>query len=396
MNKPPADDDMVVSVIEIEAMDGADWEHDQDTLTTTQPKLAELVRRSASEAAPTSPRQAQRAAAGLKPQPPSTRNAALLSNGSASRPQATPVPIAPQPAFVAPPQRIEVPQPQPGLNTDPSLRSAADRSGSDPSASEPSPAAPGSVALRHSSLALFAESRSLRVASAIVGSIIVVVVIVMLVRSGGSSTSTPTDDSTPVAAERAPKPAAPTAIPAASKPAPVKPVATKPKPKPASKIQQRPATAVVTAKPPAAKPPAAKPPAAKPPARPAKRRTAASTKRVAVVDRAPTEPSPPPDDGASLEKARGRYAEGNQHLFAGDPAGAIEAYQQALATDPAFVAGYRGLGLAYAQQHETAKALQAFRTYLRLAPKAKDVALIKQRMAALRPSPAGRPRGATR
>jgi tetratricopeptide (TPR) repeat protein len=111
---------------------------------------------------------------------------------------------------------------------------------------------------------------------------------------------------------------------------------------------------------------------------------------------APTKPSPPDDDGATLEKARTAYADGNQHLFAGDLAGAIDAYQQALAIEPTFFAGYRGLGLAYAQQHEVAKALQAFRKYVGSAPTAKDVPLIKQRIVALQPSSPGRPRRASR
>ena len=49
----------------------------------------------------------------------------------------------------------------------------------------------------------------------------------------------------------------------------------------------------------------------------------------------------------SLERARVSYASGNQHLFAGETGAAIVAYRQALAAYPNYVAGYRGLGLAF-------------------------------------------------
>ena len=88
-------------------------------------------------------------------------------------------------------------------------------------------------------------------------------------------------------------------------------------------------------------------------------------------------------DSAAIGKARRSYNAGNQRLFAGDPAGAIRAYQQALAIYPGYVAGYRGLGLAYAQQGDKPKALAALRTYVRIVPAAKDVPLIKKRIAGL-------------
>jgi hypothetical protein len=92
----------------------------------------------------------------------------------------------------------------------------------------------------------------------------------------------------------------------------------------------------------------------------------------------------PREDSAAVAKARAAYASGNQRLFAGDAAGAVRAYQQALDYYPGYVAGYRGLGLAYAQQGDKAKALQAFRTYLANAPGAKDTALIRKRERMLR------------
>jgi hypothetical protein len=91
----------------------------------------------------------------------------------------------------------------------------------------------------------------------------------------------------------------------------------------------------------------------------------------------------PREDSAAVEKARAAYSAGNQKLFAGDAAGAVHAYQQSLAYYPGYVAGYRGLGLAYSQQGDKAKALQAFHTYLSSVPAAKDAPLIRKRVIAL-------------
>ena len=62
---------------------------------------------------------------------------------------------------------------------------------------------------------------------------------------------------------------------------------------------------------------------------------------------------------------------------------AITAYKQALAVYPGYVAGYRGLGLAYAQSGDREAALKAFKTYVGLVPNAKDAALIGKRIARL-------------
>lgn len=99
-------------------------------------------------------------------------------------------------------------------------------------------------------------------------------------------------------------------------------------------------------------------------------------------------PKPPPEDAPAEEaeaiaKARASYATGNQRLFAGDPAGAIRAYRESLNDYSGYVAAYRGLGLAYTQQGEKTRALQAFRTYVGLVPNARDVELIKKRIASL-------------
>lgn len=113
---------------------------------------------------------------------------------------------------------------------------------------------------------------------------------------------------------------------------------------------------------------------------PAKRRF--NAKKPVVVDY-DKKPESAPDADQSLAKARSIYAIGNQRLFAGDPSGAIAQYRQALAAYPNYAASYRGIGLAYAQQANRPAALEAFKTYVTLAPAAKDVALIKKRVANL-------------
>jgi hypothetical protein len=85
----------------------------------------------------------------------------------------------------------------------------------------------------------------------------------------------------------------------------------------------------------------------------------------------------------AIARARSAYVSGNQKLFAGDAAGAIEAYHEALALYPGYVGGYRGLGLAYALRGDAKQALAAFKTYVSAAPTAKDVAIIKKRIARL-------------
>jgi len=91
----------------------------------------------------------------------------------------------------------------------------------------------------------------------------------------------------------------------------------------------------------------------------------------------------PASEQGAIKKARAAYSAGNQKLFAGDPAGAIKFYRQALAYYPGYVAGYRGLGLAYERQGDKTNALKALRMYVSSVPSAKDTPLIRKRIASL-------------
>ena len=106
--------------------------------------------------------------------------------------------------------------------------------------------------------------------------------------------------------------------------------------------------------------------------------------RVAKADRKPhtlaaqraTTPSARPERG----DPRPPYERGNALLFAGDAAGAIAAYREAVHDAPTDPIGYRGLGLAYEQKGETASAIRALHKYLKLAPRAADRTIISRRI----------------
>ena len=77
---------------------------------------------------------------------------------------------------------------------------------------------------------------------------------------------------------------------------------------------------------------------------------------------------------------RPSYERGNAALLAGDGKGAIAAYREAVKTAPSDPIGFRGLGLAYEHEGETALAIKALRRYLKLAPDADDRTIITRRL----------------
>lgn len=112
-----------------------------------------------------------------------------------------------------------------------------------------------------------------------------------------------------------------------------------------------------------------------------------STRKIAKAGAPPPDeraaPIAPDDEVPATARARAAYNEGNQALFVGNSDAAIRAYRQALSAAPTFPPGFRGLGLAYAQKGQNGLAIMSLRTYLTMAPHARDAALIKQRIAAL-------------
>jgi len=191
------------------------------------------------------------------------------------------------------------------------------------------------------------------------------ILVVVLFATGGSAKAT--TEPTVATAKRA--------TPAESPASPAMPA-------PATPTTTAAAAATVATSEPAAAPtptPTTNPPAKKPIV--AKRRISRGKKPV-VVDY-DKKPDPTPEQDEALTRARADYAAGNRHLFAGETAAAIVSYRQALAAYPNYVAGYRGLGLAFAQQGNKGSAVDAFKIYVKLAPTAKDVALIEKRIRSL-------------
>lgn len=102
----------------------------------------------------------------------------------------------------------------------------------------------------------------------------------------------------------------------------------------------------------------------------------AERKQRTLAAKRTTAPSAPAERG----DPRPPYERGNALLFAGDAAGAIAAYREAVNDAPTDPIGYRGLGLAYEQKGETASAIRALHKYLKLAPRAADRAIISRRI----------------
>jgi eukaryotic-like serine/threonine-protein kinase len=81
-------------------------------------------------------------------------------------------------------------------------------------------------------------------------------------------------------------------------------------------------------------------------------------------------------------RARAIYDEGAR-LYLSDPARAQQRFQEALRVDRGLAIAHRGLGLVHQRQGRAAQAIRSFRTYLRMAPRARDAEDIRKRIQAL-------------
>ncbi|HUS68216.1 MAG TPA: tetratricopeptide repeat protein, partial [Kofleriaceae bacterium] len=203
--------------------------------------------------------------------------------------------------------------------------------------------------------------------------LLVIGVGVMLTRGGPAPTTAPPE---------------PTPAPVVVAPPPEKPAPTPtPTPTPVAKPTE-PAVPTEPAPPSEPAEPVAKPEAVVAAAPTAPRRRLGGKQVVLEYDNTPTSPTPPPptapvpvgEDPAVVARAREAYHRGNVKLFSGDPDGAVGAYRESLKIYPGYVAGYRGLGLAFAEQGNTPEALAALRTYAKTVPGAKDVPIIRKRI----------------
>jgi hypothetical protein len=82
----------------------------------------------------------------------------------------------------------------------------------------------------------------------------------------------------------------------------------------------------------------------------------------------------------AMAVATEQYKKGTELYLAGDLTGAEVAYRAALAAVPGYAAAYKGLGILYQRQGNTARAADAYRRYLALAPKASDAESIRERI----------------
>jgi hypothetical protein len=102
------------------------------------------------------------------------------------------------------------------------------------------------------------------------------------------------------------------------------------------------------------------------------------------IGHAAAPPPPPPVpagvDSTVVARAREAYKRGNVHLFAGGAVEAVASYRESLRIYPGYVAGYRGLGLAYEEQGDRAAALGALRIYVGAVPNAHDAPLVRKRI----------------
>jgi tetratricopeptide (TPR) repeat protein len=109
------------------------------------------------------------------------------------------------------------------------------------------------------------------------------------------------------------------------------------------------------------------------------RRTKAPRARKIAMAKTTAKTSAPSAPVARAD-ARPAYERGNAALLAGDGKAAIAAYREAVKSAPSDPIGFRGLGLAYEHEGETAAAIKALHRYLKLAPDAADQAIISRRL----------------
>ena len=189
--------------------------------------------------------------------------------------------------------------------------------------------------------------------------------------------------SQPAAAEKVAAPAEKPAAP--EKPAPaVIPAAEKPRPVEKKVAAEKPAAPVEKPAPPerpaAAKPVAAPKPAVEKPAA-AKVRTAGEP-AAPRPEKKPAEVAPPAAKPATnkAQEAAEAYQRGNAKLLSGALPEAIAAFSEALKLNPKDPQSQRGLGMAYAQAGNAAKAVRHLKLYLKASPNAPDRALIEKRI----------------
>jgi hypothetical protein len=98
---------------------------------------------------------------------------------------------------------------------------------------------------------------------------------------------------------------------------------------------------------------------------------------MAMLHPKPVEAPKPPPPSPTVE-AKKAFAEGVRQYAAKDFPAAIEGFEHALQLDPKLADAHRSLGIVFATMHEQAKAVDHYRTYLELTPKAADATEVQK------------------
>jgi hypothetical protein len=107
-----------------------------------------------------------------------------------------------------------------------------------------------------------------------------------------------------------------------------------------------------------------------------------TTKRIGSKSTKPDEEASKPgnDDEDDSSDAESIFKQASQQHMSGNLREAEAAYRRALKADRNYAPAYRGLGILYQSLGSKKKALDAFKTYLRLSPKAKDSGNVQSRI----------------
>jgi tetratricopeptide (TPR) repeat protein len=84
-----------------------------------------------------------------------------------------------------------------------------------------------------------------------------------------------------------------------------------------------------------------------------------------------------------LAIAGAHYKRGTELFLAGDFTGSEVAYRAALTAVPGYTIAYKALGILYQRRGDAARALESYRRYLALAPKAPDADSVRERISQL-------------
>jgi tetratricopeptide (TPR) repeat protein len=101
---------------------------------------------------------------------------------------------------------------------------------------------------------------------------------------------------------------------------------------------------------------------------------------------APYDPPPPPPEPVFDPFHAAKSIEvGNFYMKKGKYDAAIDRYRDATEYQPGLAMPWKLLGEAYEKKHENARAVEAYKKYLEILPRAEDAAKVKSRIAALAP-----------